>query len=134
MVLGDGEAYFGVCFEPAVFVHEHDVWRFEGILIREEDLAVVYALVEFGVLRALDGEVPGVDVVGQGLGLEVAQLFLGEFLGLAHDALLADVRRSHLACKLYTSHIIANTIVWLGDDLNHFRQEISLVFGIQQQL
>ena len=83
MVLGDGEAYFGVCLEPSVFVHEDDIWRFEGVLIGQQNLSVVESLVEFCVFWSLEGEVPGVEVTRQRLSLQVGQFLLVELPDLS---------------------------------------------------
>lgn len=95
MVLGDGEADFCVGFEPSVFVHEDDVWRFKGVLVGEKDLSVIESLMELCVFWSLEGEVPSVEVVGEGSGFEVGQLFLLQFFYFCHDALIADISWLH---------------------------------------
>lgn len=64
VILGDGEADFSVCFEAPVFVHEDNIGGFEGVFVGEYYLSVVETLVEIGVLRSSEGEVPGVEVIG----------------------------------------------------------------------
>lgn len=63
MILSNGQAYFRVGLEAAIFVHEYDVWGFEGILEWEEDCAVINAFVKLGVLWTLNREMPRVEIV-----------------------------------------------------------------------
>lgn len=63
MILCDGEANLGIGLKPSIFIHEDDIWRFEGILIGKQDLAVIYPFMELCTFRALEGEVPGVKIV-----------------------------------------------------------------------
>ena len=95
MILRNSQADLSVSFEPPILIHEHDVWRFERVLIRQQNLTVVNSFMKLCVLGSLNGEVPGVDVIGEGLRSEVGQFFLCEFAGLSHDALFADIGRPH---------------------------------------
>jgi hypothetical protein len=71
MVLRYGQADLGIGLEPAILVHEHNVWGLKRVLEWQQDLAVVQTLVKVGVRRTLDGEVPRVKVVLEGFGGEV---------------------------------------------------------------
>lgn len=76
MILSDGQAYFCVSLEPSILVHEDNIWRFEGVLKGENDGAMIYSLMKLCILRALDGEMPCVDVIRQGGCVKIAEFFL----------------------------------------------------------
>ena len=63
MVLSDCETYFGIGLKSAVFVHEYDIWRFERVFVREQDLSVIESFVKFCVFWTLYCEMPVVNVV-----------------------------------------------------------------------
>jgi len=99
MVLSYGEADLCICFEPTVFIHEHNIWRLEGVLVREKNLTMVESFMEFCVFGSLNGEMPVVDVVWQGGCYEIAQLFFGKLFNLSHYSLLTDVSWFH-SCQI----------------------------------
>lgn len=107
VVLGDGEADFGVGLKPAVFVHEDDIWGLEGVLVGQQNLSVIDALVKVGVFGPLEREVPRVDIVFEGSRSQVGQLFLPELLRLGHNALLADIARLHMCENINVCMIFA---------------------------
>jgi hypothetical protein len=63
MILSDGETDFSVGLEPSVFVHKDDIGRLKRILVRQQDLPMVQALMKLSILRPLKGEMPSIEIV-----------------------------------------------------------------------
>ena len=95
MVLGDGEAYFCVGLEPSIFVHEDDVWRLEGILVRQQYLSMIQSLVKLCPFWSLEGEMPSIEVIRQGTRFQIGQLLVVHLLDFCHYPLRTDVSRFH---------------------------------------
>lgn len=96
VILRDSEADLGICLKPAIFVHEYDIWRFEGVLVGKQDLSVIYSFMELCIFWSLEGEVPVIKIILKRSSMQVGQFFSLKFPELAHDALLADVCRLHI--------------------------------------
>ena len=95
MVLGDGEADFGIDLKPPIFVHEDNIWWFEGILVRKQYLSMIQPLVKLCSFRPLKGEMPGVEIIRQRTCFQIFQLLVVKFLDLSQDPLIADIGRLH---------------------------------------
>jgi len=63
MILSNGETYFSIGLEATIFIHEYDVWRFEGILKRKKNGAMVNTLVKLCILWSLNGEMPCIEII-----------------------------------------------------------------------
>lgn len=90
MVLRNGQAYLGLCFEPTVLGEEVYVWRLERVFEWQHDLPMIDAFVKVRVLRTQDGEVPDEHVVLQGLSEQIFWSLLHHRLHLLKDAVLTD--------------------------------------------
>ena len=75
VILRDSQADLGVGLKPAVFVHEYDIWRFEGVLVGKQDLSVIDAFMKLCIFWSLEGEVPVVKVILKGSSMQVGQFF-----------------------------------------------------------
>jgi|JI6StandDraft_1071083.scaffolds.fasta_scaffold687910_1 hypothetical protein len=103
MVLSYCEADLGVGFESSVLVHKDNIWGFERVFIRQEDLPVVKSFMKFSALWPLERKVPSVEVVWQRPCSQVGQLLVRKLLHFGEYALVADVPRLHnLQLKYYT--------------------------------
>ena len=71
MVLGDCQANFCLHLKSAIFIVENNIWRLEGVLKGQQYLSVIKAFMEICPFGSLDGKVPSVYVIFQGLSLEV---------------------------------------------------------------
>jgi hypothetical protein len=103
MVLSYCEADLGVGFESSVLVHKDNIWGFERVFIRQEDLPVVKSFMKFSALWPLERKVPSVEVVWQRPCSQVGQLLVRKLLHFGEYSLVADVPRLHdLQLNYYT--------------------------------
>ena len=58
VVAADGKADLGVDFKPARRGEHHEAGRFEGIVVRQDDPAVIDARLVIGIVRPPNGKVP----------------------------------------------------------------------------
>jgi hypothetical protein len=91
MILCNSQTNFGVDLKTSVLVHEDDVRGFEGVFEGKENLSVIEAFVKVGILGTLDGEVPSIDVILEGSGLEVGKGLFEHVSDLLIDSGLADI-------------------------------------------
>lgn len=75
VILRDSEADLGIGLKPSIFVHEDDIWRLEGVLVRKQYLAVIDAFMELCIFWALEGEVPIVKIILKRSRMQVGQFF-----------------------------------------------------------
>jgi len=82
MVLCDSEAYFGVDLKSSIFVHEHNVWWFEGILVGQQNLSVVESLMELSIDGSSESEMPGVNIIRKRASSHVFRLIVVQLFDL----------------------------------------------------
>lgn len=91
MVLGNCQADFGVRLKSAVLIHKYDIWRFEWVFERKENLAVIQALVEIAILWTFYGKVPSIYIVLERIGSQVFKRFFRHISNLLVDPCLTNV-------------------------------------------
>jgi hypothetical protein len=91
VVLSDGKADLGVDLKPTVFIREDDIRWFEGILKGQQDLSMVDTFMVIRVFGPSESEMPDVDIVLKGTGLQVIYFVFLHHVELAEDALSIDV-------------------------------------------